>query len=68
MVFGTLAAIAKEPLSEICGILAVSFHYMAMYDIYDMFGDAISGRTGSKYDVLSLQWARGATMFSWYVS
>ncbi len=65
MVFGTLAAITKEPWSEIHGIMAVSFHYMAMYDLYDMFGDAIAGKTGSKYDALSLQWARGATMFSW---
>jgi hypothetical protein len=64
MVFGTLAAVLKEPYAEICTILSWCTHYMALYDTYDMFKDALEGNTECNMSPESLRLAQSATLWS----
>lgn len=64
MIFGTISAVTSEPWAEICCILAWCTHYMALYDTYDMFKDALEGNTECNVPHESLKLAQTATLWS----
>ena len=64
MVFGTLGAILRDPYAQICTILAWCTHFMALYDTYDMFKDALEGNTECNIAPESLRVAQTATLWS----
>jgi bacteriorhodopsin len=65
VITGFLASILKQPWSEICLIISCGSHCIVVTGLYDMFTDAIEGKTACNLDKTALKLSRLACMFAW---
>lgn len=65
VIAGFLSAVLKQPWSEGFLILSCFSHMVVVTGLYDMFTDAIEGKTGCTLDKTALKLSRLACMVSW---
>lgn len=65
VITGFFASILREPFSEIALIFSCGAHCIVVIGLYDMFTNAIEGRTDCKLDKSALKLARFATILAW---
>ncbi|KAJ1552039.1 hypothetical protein HK405_012914, partial [Cladochytrium tenue] len=62
---GLLAAMAKQPYSELFATISTIFYCYTLYNLMEMYNSAIRGETPCQLDPQSLYNARGTTFIAW---
>ncbi len=65
VIAGFFASILKQPWSELFLIISCGSHCIVVTGLYDMFTDAIEGKTACNLDKTALKLSRGACLFAW---
>jgi bacteriorhodopsin len=65
VITGFFASILKQPWSELFLIISCGSHCVVVTGLYDMFTDAIEGKTACNLDKTALKLSRAACMFAW---